>query len=461
VAVLEQLRDLGVRISGVTERWIPDAWVICMALTSVVMLLAIAGAGAGVEETVLAWGSGVWTLLGLAMQFTIALVAAHACVSSPAAFALLDRLASLPDPEKPRQAVLLAGLFSVATGFINAPVCTVGSALFVPFVMRRNPNADVRVLIAAAYLGLGTVWHGGLAATAPLIMATPDNPLLSPEVGAPIVDRLYPVTETLFNFFNLVYLPIIGAVGIGVLMLLHPTSNVRTFAPERIAAILPNPPDAPAGANTPAGRLEDFRGWVWFPALLLLYPLGHKFMTLGFGKTWNMDSYNIVFLSLALILHGRVRSFLAACREGIDTTWALVLQFPFYAGIFGIMLDTALGDWLTQSFSTIATETTWPFVVYVYSGIMNIFVPSAGSKWLIEAPYLIPVGESVGVSPTTVLLAYCYGDSTTNLIHPMWALPLLTVTRTRFGDVVGYTFLAAVACFVVSSVAMFLIPSQL
>ena len=92
---------------------------------------------------------------------------------------------------------------------------------------------------------------------------------------------------------------------------------------------------------------------------------------------------------------------------------------------------------------------------------MNLFVPSAGSKWLIEAPYLIPAGNELGVSTVTVLLAYAYGDSTTNLIQPFFAIPILAVTGMRFGDIVGYTFLIAAACFAVSTVAMILIPSQL
>jgi short-chain fatty acids transporter len=92
---------------------------------------------------------------------------------------------------------------------------------------------------------------------------------------------------------------------------------------------------------------------------------------------------------------------------------------------------------------------------------MNLFVPSGGSKWLIEAPYLVPAGEALGVSVPTVVLAYAYGDSTTNLIQPFFAIPILAVTRLRFGDVVGYTLLVALVCFVVSALAMTLMPARL
>jgi len=181
----------------------------------------------------------------------------------------------------------------------------------------------------------------------------------------------------------------------------------------------------------------------------------------GFGSSWNIDAYNSVFLAAALLLHGRARSFLAACREGIGSAWGIVLQFPFYAGIFGLMQNTGLGEWVGALFTELSTQRSYPFVVWVYSGLMNLFVPSAGSKWLIEAPFLIPAGEAHGVSVVTTTLAYAYGDSATNLIQPFFAIPLLAVARLRFGDVVGYTFLVSLACGVVGMAAMWLIPPDL
>jgi short-chain fatty acids transporter len=459
--LLAALQSLGARLSSVTERWVPDSWVICMILTAIALGLAIGGAGAGVEEALLAWGDGVWVLLTLAMQFTIAMVAAHACVSSRPVFRLLDRLASLPDPAKPAQAVLLAGAFSLVTAYLNWALCLVACALFVPFVCRRNPRADVRVVIAAAYIGLGTVWHCGLSGSAPLILATPGNPLLAPSSGPAVVDRLYPVTETLFNLFNLGYMLVIGAVGLAMAVALHPRRDPVTFTADQLARILPTPPEAEPPPATPGQRIDDFRGWVWLAVILLAYPLAHSIATRGFGTSWTINAYNVAFLTLALVLHGRAASFLRACRQGVDAAWGIVLQFPFYAGIFGLMQNTGLGRWIGDLFAELASQRSYPFVVYAYSALMNLFVPSAGSKWLIEAPFLLPAGEQLDVSVVTVLLAYAYGDSTTNLIQPFFAIPILAVTRLRFGDVVGYTLLIALACFAVSAVAMFLIPVHL
>lgn len=455
---LDRLRESGAALSRVTERWVPDAWVILMSLTLVALLLAVTGGGATVPEAGLAWGAGVWTLLELAMQFSIIMVAAHACASSPPMYRLLDRLAGLPNPERPAQAVALAAGFSMAAGYLNWAFGLIGSALFVPFILKRNPRADLRLVIAAAYMGIGTVWQSGLSSSAPLILATPGNPLLEPGTGAPVVDRLYPVTETLFHPFNLGYAAVMLLVGLVAAMVLHPRRDVVTLTPAEVDEILPAPPPPARPGTTPAERLDRFRGWTLLAAVLLAYPLIHSIVTRGFGASWTINAYNTVFLVVALLLHGRPTSFLRACREGVASAWGIILQFPFYAGIFGVIQNTNLGSWLGEQFAEVATTRLYPLVVYVYSGIMSMFVPSAGSKWMIEAPYVIPAGEVLDVSVMTTLLAYAYGDSAFNLIHPFWALPILAVTRRRFGEVFGYAFLLWLATILVGIATMLVIP---
>jgi short-chain fatty acids transporter len=294
-----------------------------------------------------------------------------------------------------------------------------------------------------------------------LILATPGNPLLSPVAGQPVVDRLFPVGETIFAPFNLVYVLVIAAVALAVSVLLHPRHGAVSLSEAEVAAILPQPPVVPANVATPAGRLERWRGFTWIAAALILAALGHRFATQGIGASWTIDAYNTVFLAAALLLHGHPMGFVRACRDGLDHAFGIVLQFPFYAGIFGLMTSTALGQWIGEGFLAIATRDTYPLLVYVYSALMNLFVPSGGSKWLIEAPYLVPAARELGVSVTTTLFAYSYGDSTTNLIQPFFALPILAVTRLRFGEIMGYTLIIAAACFLVTSLAMLLIPPAL
>ncbi len=459
-SVIAVVGNAGDRLCRFTQRWIPDSWVVCMLLTVAAILLAMLGAGASLNESVLAWGDGMWALLELGMQFSIAMIAAHACVSSRPVYRFLDWLACLPDRNKPVQAIALIGAYALVTGYLNWALSVVASALFVPFLARRNPKADIRVVIAAAYLGICTIWHGGLSGSAPLILATPGNPLLAPASGEPVIDRVLPVTETLFIPFNLVFIAILGAVALATVMLLHPRQNVQTLTSDQIDRMMPTLPEDQA-PESPAGRMEAFPGWVILAAILIGYPLGYSIVTRGFGASWTINAYNAVFLVAALLLQGRPSNLVRAFANGARTASGVILQFPFYAGIFGVINNTGLGAWLGELFVTFATTDTYPLVVYFYSGFVNLFVPSGGSKWLIEAPYLLPAAKELGVSATTTVLAYAYGDATTNFIQPFWAIPILTVTRLKFGDVLGYTGIAAVVCILISVIAMLIIPTDL
>ena len=456
MSLINVVGNLGENLSRFTQRWIPDSWVVCMILTVVAILLAMLGADASLNETVLAWGGGMWALLELAMQFTIAMIAAHACVSSRPAHRFLDWLASRPDTENPVQAVVLLGAYSMVIAYFNWAASVVASALFVPFIARRNPKADIRLLVAAAYIGMGTVWHGGLSGSAPLILATPGNPIL--EAGN--IDRVLPVTETLFLPFNLIYLAMTFVVALVMLWILHPRKNAWTITEDQLELMMPTMPEE-VEPKTPGARMEAFRGWIFLAALLIGYPLGHSIVTRGFGASWTINSYNAVFLVAALLLQGRPSNLVRAFGNGARTASGVILQFPFYAGIFGIINTTGLGSWLGELFVAAATTETFPLIVYLYSGFVNVFVPSGGSKWLIEAPYLLPAAEQLNVSATTTVLAYAYGDSTSNLVQPFWAIPILTVTRMKFGDVLGYTGIIALVLFAVTVVAMLIIPPNL
>jgi short-chain fatty acids transporter len=456
--MLAALQRAGEGASRIAERWMPDAWVVCMALTVVAFALAFAGPGVAPDEAVRAWASGLWGLLTITMQFTLAVMLAYACVMSRAGFRFFDWLASRPNPERPLQAVLLMGVFSNLTGYLNWALCFVAPALFIPFLLRRNPKADARVIAAAAMLGVGTVTNGGLSGSAVLIMATPGNPLIAPTLGKPVVDQLYPITDTIFTSFNLSVMALLAGLSLLVVALLHPRKHVQTWSEERLRAVLPVPPEPPVRAATPAGRLENLPLWTWLAAAGVLYALGHSLATRGFAATWNINAYNAVFLALALVLHGNPLSFVRACQRGLGSAWGIVLQFPFYGGIFGLMTATALGGWMSELFVGVGSGRLFPLVVYFYSAALNFFVPSGGSKWLIEAPYLLDAARTLGVSPVTVLLSYVYGSSVTNLVHPYMAIGIISIAGYRFGEFAGYTFFAAITLAVVMTGAMLLIP---
>jgi len=453
------LAQLGLAITRFTERWAPDSWVIAVMLTIFVAVLAMSVGGASATETLNAWGSGLWALLALSMQFTLMMVVSYACAVSPPLKRFFVWLASQPDPTRPRQAVALMAVFSTITAWLNWAFSLVVSAAFLPFLVRANPRVDFRIVVTCAYLGLGTIWHTGLSGSAPLILATPENFLIKSGVLTDVV----PTTQTMFTPFNLFYACLAGVIGVVLAMALTPSEEASVrISEERLVRLSQEGEGVrrPA-AMRPADRLEWWPGWSILVGVALLTYFFLQVRTMGFSRAWTIDNYNLLFLALGLLLHWYPKSFLHACEEGIKNTWGIVIQYPLYAGIFGLMSYTELGKTLTHFFVSASSPRVFPVVIYCYSAVLNYFIPSGGSKWIVEASYLIPAGQALGISIPTVTLSYAYGDMTTNLIQPFWAIPILTVAGLRFGDIMGYCFILSGLMFAFNLLALLLIPLQL
>jgi short-chain fatty acids transporter len=217
------------------------------------------------------------------------------------------------------------------------------------------------------------------------------------------------------------------------------------------------PPKPKSQDMTPALRLENSPAINLIVGICGLIWLGWHFGQRGFAGI-NLDVVNFAFLMIGILLHWTPASFLRAAQEGGSFIWGVVVQFPFYAGIFGIIqfsgLATVMGDW----FTAIATKETYPFIVVWYSGVLNYIVPSGGSKWAIEAPYIMAAAKNLGVSNAMTVIAYAWGDMVTDVIQPFWAIPLLGVAKLGFRDIMGYCMIYFLFYMVIISLGFLLLP---
>jgi short-chain fatty acids transporter len=314
--------------------------------------------------------------------------------------------------------------------------------MLVRAIARRHPAVDYRLLVAVAYLGMGTTWHGGPSGSVPLLLATPGNFM----IRAGMVDGVFPLATTVFTPLNLALMAVVAVSFAGFAVLLYPQAGrVVTADPRALEALAaftaPSRPSSP----TPAERV------VHGPVLnRLVGGLGLLYLALearGGSLSLTLDSVNLLSLSLGILLHPSPASLLRASEEASRALHGVVLQFPLYAGIFGIMKGTGLAELLAQAFLALARPApfVYPFVVFCYSAVLNYFVPSGGSKWAIEALYVLGAGKELGFEPPAVAMAYAYGDMATNLIQPFWAIPLLGVARLEFREILGYEALLFLA----------------
>jgi short-chain fatty acids transporter len=445
--MLQKLASASTRWS---TRWVPDAWVIAVILTIAAYVLGLIFTKATAFQLIQNWGSGFWVLLSFGMQMCLIIMTGYILATTPIFSRMLNGLAGLPKGNK--GAIALMALVSMGLAWVNWGLSIVGSAVFVRFLVRKQKGVDYRLLVATAYLGLGTMWHSGLSASAPLLVATPKH-FLEKDIG------IIPITETIFHPFNLLLaLAVLVALTIaGPLM--HPRKEETFIAdPELVKEAGFEAPPKPKPADmTPALWIEHS------PIInLVVAASGIIWLLWYFGKNgWagiNLDVVNFVFLVIGILLHWTPASFLKAAMEGGSFIWGVVVQFPFYAGIFGIIKFSGLAEVMGDWFTAIATKETYPFIVMWYSGILNYIVPSGGAKWAVEAPYIMAAGKTLGVSGPMTVIAYAWGDMITDVIQPFWAIPLLGVAKLNFRDIMGYCMIYFIIYMVIISAGFLLLP---
>lgn len=452
----EFLKNWGDGLTGWTQRWIPDALVIVWILSIITFVLALIWGNATPKTALLAWGKGFWVLLKFGMQMCLIMMTGYILACSPPVKRLLDGLSSLPNPDRPWQAIMTMCIFSMATAWLNWGLSLIGSAMFALFLIRRNPDTDYRLLVAAAYLGLGCTWHSGLSGSATLLVNTPNNFLIK----SGLLTSTISTNETIFTGFNIVLVIIIVVVVTALMTLMHPPKGkAYKVKPELLDRLkLYEGPERPSELTTASTWMNWWPGFNIIVAAAGLIWLGMEVQTKGFAGSINLNNINLFFLMLGVLFHWRPWSFLKATEDAAKAVWGIIIQFPFYAGIFGLFKYTALATAMTQAFVAISSPATYLLIIYWYAGLLNYLIPSGGSEWAVTAPYLIPAAQQLGVSIPKTVLTYAWGDMLTDMIQPFWAIAMLAVAKLEFREIMGWLLLVFFVYWIITSIAFLIFP---
>ena len=432
-----------------SERWIPDAFVFALLATVVVVVAALVATPTGVVDVASLWGTGFWELIPFTMQMALVIITGYVLASSPPVGALIRRLAAVP--ADPRAAAAWVTFFALVSSWFNWGFSLAFSAVLAREVARRVPSADYRALGAASVLGLGSIWAQGLSGSAALQMASPGalQPRIRDIVAADglVPDGIVALTHTIFLWQSLLSVLIEIVLVVTVMWLAAPpASRARTARDLGIALDdADEVPRMPVDALTPGTWLEHSR-----VLSLFIVALGGTYLFRYFAQApqplnaLTLNVVNLTFLLLGVLLHGTPARLLHAVRVATPSVWGVILQYPFYAGIAAIITGTHLSQQLADAFVGISTPATYPAVVAVYSAVLGVFVPSGGSKWVVEAPYVMAAAHTLKVHLGWVVAAYDLGEALANLIQPFWMLPVLGVLGLKARDIMGYTFVVFV-----------------
>ena len=419
------------------QRWLPEPFIFAILLTFVAALIAMPVCHQTPVEVVEHWGGGVWNLLAFAMQMALVLVCGSALAAAPAVKRGISALARVP--KNPAGAIALVTVVSALACWLNWGFGLIVGVIFAKEIARQLQGVDYRLLIASAYSGF-VVWHAGLSGSIPLTMATPGEALVKATNGA--LTAPIPVGQTILDPHNLVMVLLV-IVGITVAnTLMHPKQGAVTVDPALLEEQELNTKHLPLNTKkTPAQRMEQSPVLSWLIGLLLLVYLVLK---LGFrGGQLDLGAVIMIFLALGLLLHGTPVAYVRAFGKAATGAAGIILQFPFYAGIMGIITGVGasgigLGNVLADACIRISNPTTYPLLTFLCAAVLNMFVPSGGGHWAIQAPIMFTAGADLGVDPGLTGTAIAWGDAWTNLIQPFWALPALAIAKLSAKDIMGY-----------------------
>jgi short-chain fatty acids transporter len=428
------------RIVHFSERWFPDAYVFVLIAVIVIAVGAIVHGGSPLAVSQ-AFGNGFWNLIPFTMQMAIVAIAGYVMAMSPPVSALLRWMARLP--RSGRGAVVFVGLLSIVLSLFNWGLSLIYSGLLVREIARRGDiKLDYRAAGAAGYLGLGCGFTLGISSSAAQLQAN----------AASIPPSLLPITgvigfsETILTWQNgLVTLLVLALSAAICYFTAPPAGKIRTA--QDLGVVL----DADKIEVKKPSRPGDFLefspiltvlivllagGWLW-----MTFRSGNPLITMS-----GLNTYNFVFLLLGILLHWRPRSLLEAFSKAMPSVAGVLLQFPFYAGIAeiltkvsnarGVTLSDTIAHWFVDASSN---STVFSFLVGLYSAVLGFFIPSAGGKWVIEAPYIMKAANEVGAHLGWTVMIYNIAETLPNFINPFWMLPLLGILGLKSKDLVGYT----------------------
>ena len=442
----------------VMQKFLPDAYIFAVILTIIVFLAALISTKQSFIAVVGHWGKGVWGILAFSMQMVLVLVTGHVLALSPPFKKLLDHLSNIP--KTPAQGIALVSIISYTACILNWGFGLIIGAIYAKEIAKKVKAIDYRLLIASAYSGF-VLWHAGFSGSIHLVIASGDFSA----TGGSLTEAV-PVSQTLFSSYNIfivvgmwILLPIIN-------VLMHPKNEEDVFVidPNLIKEDVEVKKITKEDFKkmTPAEKLENgcfinyilaFIGFVYIVYYFVNSAKQGKF-------DLNLNIVNLIFLMLGIFLHRTPRSLLDAFVEASKGASGIILQFPLYAGIMGIMTGASaegvsLASVISNFFVNISTVKTFPLFTFLSAGIVNLFVPSGGGQWVVQGPIMMPAGLEIGVDPAKTAMCIAYGDSWTNMIQPFWALPALGLAKLGARDIMGYTLIVLIVSGLVIAAGVF------
>lgn len=445
------LNTIGRQLSLHLRRLIPDAFVFALILSLTVGVLAVLYTQTSPKGVVDAWYKGFWILLEFGMQMVLMLTTGFAIALSPAVSKMIDRIALIA--KSPGSVYLLVGMVGGIFALVSWGWAVLTAVLAREMAMRIK-GVDYAYLAACAYCA-GLVWVCGLSSSIPLVLNTQGNFLI--ETG--ILEQTVPIAKTLGSTMNMIYMIVFFASVPALLYILRPRhehttsmEELRDGSPEVTMTIAQETERTQLNEPALSDALNNSRIPVWLIVAAGFWYIIDFFVRNGFELDLNIMVF--VFINVGLLLHRTPLGYVVAMKRACANVSGIIFQYPFYAGIMGIMMFTGLGEVAALWLASNATLATFPIVAQFSGAIVNMAIPSAGGEWAVIGPALIESAKTLSADMPAdaaadyiarIAMAVAYGETSTNLLQPFFLLVILPIMGAGINiqarDVMGYLVL--------------------
>ncbi len=376
------------------------------------------------------WDKGLWELLSFAMQMMLMLVLGNILALSPYIDKIINFL--IKDIASTSKAVVIVSIFTMIIAYLNWGLALIFGAIITRKIAENSINKNFKInyaiIGAAGYSGL-MVWHGGLSGSAPLKVAE-TNHFLVDKIGVISINKTIFSPMNIFAAFTVIILVALG------LYILSKKTNTEKI---NIKTIIDKKNNLDISQKNKKIKIDNSIVFLRLFAILMAVDIFYKIFTIKNISIVNINFINTVLFALGLWFHKNVSQFLKATAKSISSSSGILIQFPLYAGIMGIMKYSGLTSVMSNFFINISNQTTFPLYTFISSAIVNMFVPSGGGQWAVQGPIIVDAAKNLNVPVQKAIMALAYGDQLTNMIQPFWALPLLGITGLKAKQIFPYT----------------------
>lgn len=428
------------------DRIIPDSFVFCVVLTVIVYALALMFTKSGPIKLIKFWYDGLWTQIAFAFQMTIMVTLTSAAAKSPAVKRVLSKLARLPKTAS--AAYVFFVIIITAASWLNWAFGTILSPILAMYLSKNVKKIHFPLMIAIGYACMLLIQPVCPSISSVALLATPGH-FLADKIG------VLPFTATAFNPIGVIMAAALFAVTMFVAVKTQPPeSEVVEFLGDIDS--VDSVDDDRSAKPTPADRMNDSRLIMWIIGLASVIYIVYHFATKG--ADLNLNFIIFIFLVLDVFLYGTPLRFVQAIKSSIGHAAAILIQFPFYGGIMGMMASSGLTLVLSNALIVISTKQTFYAISYISASFVNLFVPSQGGQWMVQGPVLVDAAQAIGAHIPTVVTAFMMGDEATNLIQPLYIIPALALVDMKLKHAWGLMAFIWFIWFVVTVVGLIVLP---